>query len=104
MQASREMTRPVFEANLRQLFPDLEALPHHDTRARLLARIEVSQIEQAHLATFQCNQGNGASVITHHFKRRPIAIHEHSRVKLDVGAYVLESERPPPIASVTIST
>ena len=25
-QASREMTRPVFEANLRQLFPDLEEL------------------------------------------------------------------------------
>jgi hypothetical protein len=48
-QASREMTRPVFEANLRQLFPDLEELPHHDTLARLLARIEVDEIEQAHL-------------------------------------------------------
>jgi hypothetical protein len=47
--ANQEMTRPVFEANLRQLFPDLEELPHQDTLARLLARIEVSQIEQAHL-------------------------------------------------------
>jgi DDE_Tnp_1-associated len=48
-QANQQMTRPVFEANLRQLFPDLEALPHQDTLARLLARIDVSQIEQAHL-------------------------------------------------------
>ena len=49
-QANREMTRPVFEANLRQLFPDLAELPHQDTLARLLARIEVAEIEQAHLA------------------------------------------------------
>ena len=48
-QANREMTRPVFEANLRQLFPDLEDLPHQDTLARLLARIDVREIEQAHL-------------------------------------------------------
>jgi len=34
--ANQEMTRPVFEANLRQLFPDLEELPHQDTLARLL--------------------------------------------------------------------
>ena len=48
-EASREMTRPVFEANLRRLFPELEELPHHDTLARLLSRIEVQEIEQAHL-------------------------------------------------------
>ena len=48
-EANRQMTRPVFEANLRQLFPDLAELPHQDTLARLLARIEVDQIEQAHL-------------------------------------------------------
>jgi hypothetical protein len=39
----------VFEANLRRLFPDLEALPHQNTLARLLARIDVAEIEQAHL-------------------------------------------------------
>jgi hypothetical protein len=39
----------VFEANLRQLFPDLDQLPHQDTLARLLASIEVNEIEQAHL-------------------------------------------------------
>ena len=48
-EANREMTRPVFEANLRQLFPDLDQLPHADTLARLLERIDVNQIEQAHL-------------------------------------------------------
>lgn len=48
-EANREMTRPMFEENLRALFPDLEELPHADTLARLLARIEVTQIEQAHL-------------------------------------------------------
>jgi hypothetical protein len=48
-QANREMTRPVFEANLRKLFPELEELPHNDTLARLLSRIDVNEIEQAHL-------------------------------------------------------
>ena len=48
-QANREMTRPMFEENLRGLFPELEKLPHADTLARLLARIDVTQIEQAHL-------------------------------------------------------
>ena len=48
-EANREMTRPMFEENLRALFPDLEELPHADTLARLLARIEVTEIEQAHL-------------------------------------------------------
>jgi hypothetical protein len=48
-EANQKMTRPVFEANLRRLFPDLEELPHQDTLARLLARIDVAEIEQAHL-------------------------------------------------------
>ena len=48
-QANREMTRPMLEANLRQLFPELEALPHHDTLARLLERIAVNELEQTHL-------------------------------------------------------
>jgi len=48
-EASREMTRPMFMANLRALFPELEDLPHHDTLARLLARIDVADLEGAHL-------------------------------------------------------
>ena len=48
-EAGREMTRPMFMVNLRRLFPDLEDLPHHDTLARLLERIDVNEIEEAHV-------------------------------------------------------
>ena len=48
-EANRKMTLPQFEANLRLLFPDLGQLPHNDTLARLLGRIEVAEIEHAHL-------------------------------------------------------
>jgi hypothetical protein len=48
--ANKEITRPVFENNLRRLFPQLETLPHADTLFRLLCDIDVSQIEQAHVA------------------------------------------------------
>ena len=47
--ANGEITRPMFEENLRVLFPQLEKLPHADTLFRLLCRIDVSQIEQAHV-------------------------------------------------------
>ena len=39
----------MFEQNLRLLFPELDSLPHADTLFRLLTKIEVSQIEQAHI-------------------------------------------------------
>ena len=48
-EATREMTRPMFMANLCKLFPELEDLPHHDTLARLLARIDVTDLEGAHI-------------------------------------------------------
>jgi len=44
-EANREMTRPMFMENLKVLFPELEDLPHNDTLMRLLARIEVGEIE-----------------------------------------------------------
>ena len=46
---NRELTRPQFEANLRLLFPELETLPHADTLYRLLAKIDVSHLEAAHV-------------------------------------------------------
>ena len=52
-EVNREMTRAQFEANLRLLFPKLETLPHADTLFRLLRDIDVSQIEQAHIALLQ---------------------------------------------------
>ena len=48
-EANREMTRPVFMENLKSLFPELEDLPHNDTLMRLLARIEVNEIESVHI-------------------------------------------------------
>lgn len=48
-EANRELTRPQFEENLRTLFPELASLPHHDTVKRLLDRIDVEQIQEAHL-------------------------------------------------------
>ena len=48
-QANGEMTRPMFEQNLRGLFPELETLPHADTLFRLLSQIDVDQIEQAQI-------------------------------------------------------
>ena len=48
-QANREMTRPMFWQNLQHFFPDLETLPHHDTLKRLLAKIDINQIEELHL-------------------------------------------------------
>jgi len=47
--ANREITRPMFKQNLRALFPQLDNLPHADTLSRLLCRIDVGQIEQAHI-------------------------------------------------------
>jgi len=50
---NRELTRPQFEANLRLLFPELQTLPHADTLYRLLAKIDVGDIEAAHVALVQ---------------------------------------------------
>ncbi|MEA2040322.1 MAG: DDE transposase family protein, partial [Thermodesulfobacteriota bacterium] len=44
-EANREMPRPMFIKNLKLLFPELEDLPHNDTLMRLLARIDVNEIE-----------------------------------------------------------
>ncbi len=47
--ASRRLSRPQFQENLRALFPELESCPPQDTLNRLLASIEVEQIETSHL-------------------------------------------------------
>jgi hypothetical protein len=49
-EANREMTRPMFMENLKLLFPELEDLPHNDTLYRLLATIDVGEIESALIA------------------------------------------------------
>lgn len=51
-EATREMSWPQFELNLRTLFPELESIPHADTLYRLLRDLgeDVQSIEQAHVA------------------------------------------------------
>ncbi len=47
-EASETMTRPMFMENLKLFLPELESLPHCDTPARLLEKIDVREIEKAH--------------------------------------------------------
>ena len=49
-EATRTMSRPQFWENLKHFFPELEDVPHHDTLKRLLAEMDVSEIENAHIA------------------------------------------------------
>ena len=46
-QANQKLTRPMFLENLRAFLPELESCPHQDTLNRLLAGIDVDQIEAA---------------------------------------------------------
>ena len=48
-EANREITRPMFIENLKRLFPEVEDIPHGDTLMRLLEKIDVNEIERAHL-------------------------------------------------------
>ncbi|MEI6972721.1 MAG: transposase family protein [bacterium] len=48
-EATREMSRPTFWDNLKHFFPELETTPHHETLKRLLAEIDISEIENIHL-------------------------------------------------------
>jgi hypothetical protein len=47
--ANRELTGPVLIEHLRQYFPDLDKLPHHDSVNRVLAQIDVERIQDLHL-------------------------------------------------------
>jgi hypothetical protein len=73
-EANREMTRPMFVANLKELFPELESIPHHDTLMRLLVRIDVNELGSAHveiLKRFIRNKKFYRYLIAEHY---PIAI------------------------------
>ena len=57
-EANRELSRPAFLETLKELFPELESLPHGDTINRLLERIDVKELEQAHLDLLRRFIGN----------------------------------------------
>lgn len=47
---NRELSGMVVFENLKRIFPELESIPHADTLARLLERINVNDIEKTHIA------------------------------------------------------
>jgi hypothetical protein len=48
-EANRELTGPMLLGHLRELFPEMESIPHQDTVNRILSGIEVEEIQEAHL-------------------------------------------------------
>jgi DDE_Tnp_1-associated len=46
---NRELSSAVIFENLQKLFPELESIPHADTLARVLEKINVRDIEKAHM-------------------------------------------------------
>lgn len=44
-EANKKMSKPIFKDNVKAMFPELETLPHADTLARLLERIDVEEIQ-----------------------------------------------------------
>jgi len=73
-EANRKMTQPIIMKNLKQLFPELESIPHNDTLNRLLARIDVNEIEKAQVELVRKlirNKKFGRYLIKGHY---PIAI------------------------------
>lgn len=49
-EANAEMSKPVFLSTLQPVFPELETLPHADTLNRVLAWLDVKQLEETHMA------------------------------------------------------
>lgn len=52
-EANRQMTKPMFQENLRLMFPELESLAHQDTLNRFLSGIEVDKIEETLVGLIQ---------------------------------------------------
>ena len=82
-EANREMSLPQFWENLQLLFPELESLPHQDTLARLLERIEGKHIEESLVALVQQlirNKKFSRYLIAHCY---PVAIDGTGKLKRD---------------------
>jgi len=83
-EANREMTRPQFMESLQLFFPELEDIPHNDTLMRLLAVIEVGEIERALMEAVHKliqNKKFGRYLVDH---RYTIAVDGTQKFKRDV--------------------
>ncbi|CAB3394665.1 Druantia anti-phage system protein DruA [Kyrpidia spormannii] len=49
--ANRELTRPTFWEHFREIFPEVETIPHMDTVQRILERINPGELEEVMTAT-----------------------------------------------------
>ena len=47
---NRELTAPVLFEHLQKIFPEIDSIPHADTLARLLERIDPKSIEAVHIS------------------------------------------------------
>lgn len=45
--ANKDMTTPIFSSNIQAVFPEFKSIPHADTLARLLEKIDVEKIQDA---------------------------------------------------------
>lgn len=52
-EANKKMSRPVFWENVKAMFPELESMPHADTLARLLEKIDVEEIQNCLIELLQ---------------------------------------------------
>ncbi|QGP92718.1 DDE_Tnp_1-associated [Neomoorella glycerini] len=52
-EANRELTRPTFWELLREVFPEIESIPHMDTVNRLLEKIDPDQLEEVMVQTIK---------------------------------------------------
>ena len=75
---NKEMTCPAIAHALRNIFPEMDSIPHADTIARLLERIDVAKIEAIHihdiqiaLAVFKANEKLGLPIISDLHENRP---------------------------------
>ena len=53
---NRELTGPVIFENLKTLFPEIDSIPHADTLARVLEKININDIEKTHAVDLSINQ------------------------------------------------
>lgn len=50
---NRELTGAAINHNLQKIFPEIDSIPHADTLARLLEKVNTSEIEFAHIALIE---------------------------------------------------
>ncbi|CAB3390088.1 transposase family protein [Kyrpidia spormannii] len=88
--ANRELTRPTFWEHFREIFPEVETIPHMDTVQRILERINPGELEEVMTATVKRLLRSGRLKALLVEKQYVIAIdgtQKASRGALDLGGF-----------------